>query len=140
MNSRVALALLFAVATWSASATPAVAAAPSPAALKQASARCLARQGLDACDDAIRWTPGDPALLVALADLELRAKHPAEALRHYHRAAELAPDLKGLNAKIAAADAQLHPKRAAIVARPAAKATTSQSRQFSNAAAITESH
>jgi hypothetical protein len=131
--------LIFAIVVWT-PATPVVAAAPTTAALKQGAARCLARQGLDACDDAIRWNPGDPALLVALADLELRAKRPGDALRHYRRAAEMAPAMNGLNAKIAAAEAQLHPKHLATVARPAPKPATSQGRQYSNAAPITESH
>jgi hypothetical protein len=131
--------LIFALAVWTAAA-PALAASPTAAALKQGAARCLARQGLDACDDAIRWNPGDPALLVALADLELRAKRPGDALRHYRRAAEMAPAMNGLNAKIAAAEAQLHPKHVATAARPASKPITAQAHQYSNAAPITESH
>jgi hypothetical protein len=134
-------ALLLAVAL-SAIAAPAIAAGPTAAALKRGAAQCLARRNEDACDDAVRWNPSDPTLLVALADLELRAQHPADALRHYHRAAEIAPSMNGLNAKIAAADAQLHPKHKAVVARPVqspAKPTV-QSRQFSNTESPTESH
>jgi cytochrome c-type biogenesis protein CcmH/NrfG len=138
MTSR---ALLLAVAL-SAVAAPAVAAGPTAAELKRGAAQCLARRSEDACDDAVRWNPSDPALLVALADLELRAQHPADALRHYHRAAEIAPSMNGLNAKIAAADAQLHPKHRAVAARPAQATTkpTAQTRQFSNTESPSESH
>jgi len=133
-------ALFMAVALSGLAAT-AVAAGPSATALKRGAAQCLARRNEDACDDAVRWNPSDPALLVALADLELRAGHPADALRHYRRAAELAPSMSGLNAKIAAADAQLHPKHKAVAARPAQAAKpTAQSRQFSNAEALAQSH
>ena len=120
----------------------AVAANPIAAARKRGTAQCLARRNMDACDDALRWNPSDPALIVALADLELRAKRPADALRHYRRAAEIAPTISGLNAKIAAAEKQLHPKLRSVVARPArapAKAAA-QSRQFSNIEPLTESH
>jgi len=136
-------ALLLAVAL-SAIGPPAVAAGPTPAALKRGAAQCLARRNEDACDDAVRWNPSDPALLVALADLELRAQHPADALRHYRRAAEIAPSMNGLNAKITAADAQLHPKHKAVGARPVQVQPTAKptalSRQFSNTESPTESH
>lgn len=134
-------ALLLAIAL-SAIAAPVVAAGPTAAALKRGAAQCLARRNEDACDDAVRWNPSDPALLVALADLELRAQHPADALRHYRRAAEIAPSMNGLNAKMAAAEAQLHPKHKAVAARPvpATAKPTAQVRQFSNAETPTESH
>ena len=110
-------ALLLAVAL-SAIGPPAVAAGPTPAALKRGAAQCLARRNEDACDDAVRWNPSDPALLVALADLELRAQHPA--------------------------DAQLHPKHKAVGARPVQVQPTAKptalSRQFSNTESPTESH
>jgi hypothetical protein len=134
-------ALLLAVAL-TAFAAPAVAAGPTAAELKRGAAQCLARRNEDACDDAVRWNPSDPALLVALADLELRARHPADALRHYRRAAEIAPNMNGLNAKIAAADAQLHPKHKAVATRPAQATAkpSAPSRQFSNTESLTESH
>ncbi len=125
----------------SALAGTAIAAGPSTTVLKRGAAQCLARRNVDACDDAVRWNPSDPALLIALADLELRAGHPADALRHYRRAAEIAPNMSGLNAKIAAADAQLHPKHKGLAARPvpAAKPPV-QSHQFSNAEPVAQSH
>jgi hypothetical protein len=111
-------------------------------ALKRDSARCLAHGGVEACNDAIRWSPSDPALLVALGDAELHAQRPADALRHYHRAAELAPDRGGLNAKISAAEARLHPPRSSTTARRAPKAApdTPAAIQYSNAAPLSESH
>jgi hypothetical protein len=133
-------AVLLAVAL--SAAAPAVVAGPTAAELKHGAAQCLARRNEDACDDAVRWNPSDPALLVALADLELRAQHPVDALRHYHRAAEIAPNMNGLNAKIAAADAHLHPKHKAVAARPvkAAAKPAAPARQFSNIESLTESH
>ena len=132
---------LFLALALSAVAATAVAAGPSATELKRGAAQCLARRNEDACDDAVRWNPSDPALLIALADLELRAGHPADALRHYHRAAEIAPSTSGLNAKIAAADAQLHPKHKAVAARPVqATKPIVQSHQFSNAEPLAESH
>ena len=132
--------MLMAVAL-SALAGTSAAAGPSATELKRGAAQCLARRNEDACDDAVRWNPSDPALLIALADLELRAGHPADALRHYRRAADIAPSTHGLNAKIAAADAQLHPKHKTVAARPAPVAKPMvQSRQFSNAEPLAQSH
>lgn len=110
--------------------------------LKRDSARCLAHEGMDACNDAIRWNPSDPALLVALGDAELRAQRPADALRHYRRAAELAPNRGGLNAKISAAEARVHPPRSSTTARRAPKpaSDTPPGVQYSNAAPLSESH
>jgi cytochrome c-type biogenesis protein CcmH/NrfG len=115
--------------------------APSPSAtkagaetLKRDTARCRAHSDIDACYNAIRWNPGDPALLVALGDALLHAKRPADALRNYHRAAALAPNTHGLAAKISAAEAMLTPKRApAAAAAPAVK-------HYSNAAPEAQSH
>lgn len=128
--------LLVCIATLSDGAS---AAAPA-AELKRDSARCLAHGGVDACNDAIRWSPSDPALLVALGDTEYRAGRPADALRHYRRAADLAPNTKGLAAKIATTDARLHPKRPPTVRRAAAPAPAATDKQYSNAAPMAESH
>jgi len=116
-------------------------AAAAPA-LKRDAARCLAHEGVDACNDAIRWNPSDPALLVALGDAELQAQRPADALRHYRRAAELAPARGGLSAKITAAEARLHPPRSSATARRALKPApdASAAMQYSNAAPLAESH
>jgi cytochrome c-type biogenesis protein CcmH/NrfG len=58
-------------------------------------------QAVDACDDAIRWNPRDPALLVAMGDAQMRAKRAADAARAYRRAAALAPDIRASNRKSA---------------------------------------
>jgi cytochrome c-type biogenesis protein CcmH/NrfG len=79
--------------------------------IKRDSASCKSNQNLETCDDAVRWDPSDPALLVAFGDALLRAQHPAEALRQYQRAAALAPKMPGVTAKISAAEARLPSKR-----------------------------
>jgi tetratricopeptide (TPR) repeat protein len=122
---------------WATLSYPAMAA--TPPAVKHNSAQCLAHGGMDVCNDAIRWNPSDPALLVALGDAEYRAGRTADALRHYRRAADLAPNTKGLNAKITAADARLHPKRAPPP-RHAAASNAPSEKQYSNAAPLTQSH
>jgi predicted Zn-dependent protease len=104
--------------------------------VKHDSVRCAAIADLDACDDALRWNPGDPALLVASADALLRANRPADAIRHYRRAAALAPNRPGLAAKISAAEKRLAAER--LAARRAA--TVASSRRYSNADPETQSH
>jgi tetratricopeptide (TPR) repeat protein len=81
-------------------------------------ALCRAHRSLDTCSDAVRWSPGDPALIANLADALMRAGRVPEAIRDYRRAAALAPDMRGLDAKIKAAEARLTyrrpPKRVAL--------------------------
>jgi cytochrome c-type biogenesis protein CcmH/NrfG len=129
--------LLVSLAPWSSQAI-----SPAATTLKRDSARCLAHGGVDACNDAIRRNPSDPPLLVALADAELHANRPADALRHYRRAADLAPGMNGLNAKISTAEARLHPKRSSIATRHAPKPApdTALDKQYSNTAPLAESH
>ena len=109
--------------------------APSPEAAaamaKRDSNRCVTQADVDACNDAIRRNPGDPELLVALADALVRAKRPADAIRHYRRAAALAPHMPGLAAKLSDAENQLASERAPIPARRT---------RYSNAAPETQSH
>jgi len=87
--------------------TPPDAAKPGSAAVAHAAAeRCRARHAsVDACDDAIRWNPQDPALLAAMGDAQMRAKRPADAARAYRRAAALEPGTPGIQQKISNADA-----------------------------------
>lgn len=75
-------------------------------------ALCHARRDLDSCSDAVRWSPGDPVLLVALADALVRAQRLEEAIRDYQHAASLDPGMRGLEAKIKAAQAKLNERRA----------------------------
>jgi hypothetical protein len=115
---------------------PAAKVTASAAALKRDTERCRAYSDIDACYNAVRWNPGDPALLVSLGDALLRAKRPADALRNYQRAAGLAPTMHGLAAKISAAEAKLAPKHAPVSAanKPAPV------KHYSNAAPETQSH
>jgi hypothetical protein len=101
------------------------------------SARCQAGN-VDACYDAIRWNPRDPALMVGLGDGLARAGRPADAIRSYRRAAVMSPNFPGLSAKINAAEAKMTVKRSqkptTVVAnnKPPVK--------YSNAAPESESH
>jgi cytochrome c-type biogenesis protein CcmH/NrfG len=104
--------LLLCAPAWLRAAKSPAAVKAAAATLKRDSAGCRVRADLDACYNALRWNPGDPALLVALGDALMQARRPADAIRNYHRAAELAPDTRGLAAKISAAEAKLASRRA----------------------------
>ena len=88
-----AFLLLFAAVSPRAAVPPTAGQAPA-AALKRDTELCSARANIDACYDAIRWSPNDPALLVSLGDALVRAKRPQDAVRSYRRAAALAPGPK----------------------------------------------
>ena len=124
--------LILSAAAWPREAASSSADNAAAATLKRAAARCRAQGDLDACYDAIRWSPGDPALLVALGDALERAQRPADAIRNYRRAAALAPDTRGLAAKISAAEAKL-------TKRPSG-AKGASAKRYSNAAAEAQSH
>jgi hypothetical protein len=127
MSVRLAPLLLLFMAAWSqAAVTPALGKAEADA-LKRDTARCN-KHDVDACYDAIRWSPSDPALLMALGDALLRAQRPADAIRYYRRAGALAPNLRGLSAKISAAEAKF------------AAMSQTASKRYSNAAPETQSH
>lgn len=130
-----ALAFLFlGTASWPRE-TPS-AAKVSPATLKRDSTLCRAHADLDACYDALRWTPGDPSLLVGLGDALMAAERPGDAIRNYRRAASLAPNMAGVAAKINVAEAKLkHPGN-----RPIHAPETASVKRFSNAAPATQSH
>jgi Flp pilus assembly protein TadD len=102
--------------------------ASKAAALKRDTASCTTQANLDACYDAIRWNPSDPALLVATGDALMRAGRPADAIRIYHRAAQLAPTTRGLAAKINAAEAKVKALSASL------------NRRYTNAAPESQSH
>jgi Flp pilus assembly protein TadD len=121
---------LLTTAVWAQTAPPAA------ATLKRDYERCRVYSNLDACDDAIRWSPSDPALLIAQGDALLKARQPADAIRSYRRAAALAPNLGGIDARIGAAQAKLAAARGSH-ARPAPAAPI---KRFSNAAPETQSH
>jgi cytochrome c-type biogenesis protein CcmH/NrfG len=109
--------------------------------IKQDSIRCSRQLAVDACYNAVRWNPDDAGLLVALGDALLRAKRPEDAIRNYRRAAVLAPGMRGITAKINAAEAKSSTARAAVV-RPAERAApkAAPDRRYSNAALEPHSH
>jgi len=92
--------------------------------LKRDAFRCTKLSDLDACADALRMKPDDPALLGAQGDALVRAKRPAEAVGRYRRAATLAPDLPEVAAKLSAAEAQSPPARPGAAGAPGAGGTT----------------
>ncbi len=98
------------------------------ASLKRDYASCSTQSNLEACYDAIRRNPSDPALLMATGDALVRAGRPADAIRTYRRAGQLAPNTHGLAAKISSAEAKL------------AALNASLNRRYSNAAPESQSH
>jgi hypothetical protein len=111
----------------------------SPATLKRDSTLCRTHADVDACYDALRWTPDDPALLVGLGDALVAAQRPADAIRNYRRAAALAPNMGGLSVKINVAEAKL--KHAGHAGKPPNHVPdTASVKHFSNAAPEAQSH
>ena len=117
----------------------ALAAGPVPTANPAASAalnagfeRCRARADLDACYDALRRNPSDPALLSALGDALARVNRPADALRTYRRAAALSPSDRSITAKISALEAKASAKPAPVRA--------ANEKRYSNTAPESQSH
>jgi cytochrome c-type biogenesis protein CcmH/NrfG len=108
---------------------------PNGAVLARDAENCRVHSNLGACYDAVRWNPSDPALLVGLGDALEKARRPAEALRAYRRASALEPGLRGIGAKISAAEERLSPKRAAAFPIHAAS-----SKRASNVDPVTQSH
>jgi tetratricopeptide (TPR) repeat protein len=104
-------------------------------------ALCHARKDLDSCSDAVRWNPGDPALITALADALARAGRVPEALRDYRRAESLDPDMRGLDAKIKATAARLNgrnkPRKVPV---DRATADAASAKRYSNADPEAQSH
>ena len=111
----------------------------SNASLQRDSVRCRGGD-VDACYDAIRWNPRDPALLVGLGDGLARAGRPADAIRNYRRAAVMSPNLPGLSARINAAEAKINVKRAPPKPSGATAANNKPAAKYSNAAPESESH
>jgi cytochrome c-type biogenesis protein CcmH/NrfG len=103
-----------------------------------AAQRCRAHTSVNACDDAIRWNPRDPSLLVAMGDTLMKVRRPADAVRAYQRAASLAPTLPGIAEKIEAAQASA----AKLKARSAGDASNSPAsgKRFSNSDPDTQTH
>jgi len=125
------LLLLF-VAAWPRDAVS----QPAGEALKRDTARCSTQADVEACYNAIRYNPNDPALLIALGDALVRAQRFEDGIRNYRRAAVIAPGMSGTAAKISAAQEKMASRRAAV--RPAGGAGTDK--RFSNAAPEAQSH
>jgi len=104
-------------------------------------ALCHARKDLDSCSDAVRWNPGDPALIAALADALVRAGRVPEALRDYRRAESLEPGLRGLDAKIKATEARLNERnKPRKVPTDRATADAASPKRYTNADPEAQSH
>jgi cytochrome c-type biogenesis protein CcmH/NrfG len=133
--------LILCLPAWSwAEVSPAAAKAAAET-LRRDSAGCSVHADIDACYDALRWNPGDPALLIALGDALMLARRPADAIRNYRRAAEIAPDTRGLAAKISAAEAKLASRRAPRnLSADGSSPDGSAGKQYSNAAPESQSH
>jgi Flp pilus assembly protein TadD len=84
------------------------------AALNAGFERCRARADIDACYDALRRNPSDPALLAALGDALARVNRPADAMRTYRRAAALSPSDRSIAAKIGALEAKASARPAPV--------------------------
>ena len=135
--------LLFLFTAWVTSGQAAPAAEDQFAARERAryAALCHAHRNLDACSDAVRWNPGDPALIVALADALARAGRLPEALRDYRRAEALEPGMRGVDAKIKATEARLSERR--VPKKPAADHASvdpAAGKRYSNADPEAQSH
>ena len=107
-----------------------------PAALKRDTARCSSQADVEACYNAIRRNPNDPALLVALGDALVRAQRLEDAIRNYRRATVIAPGMSGIAAKISAAEEKMATRRAP----PRPTSSAGNDKRFSNAAPDAQSH
>ena len=132
--------VLLSTPAWPQQAASPAAAKRAAAELKRDSALCRANASLEACYDAIRRSPSDPALLVALGDALARANRQPDAIRSYKRAAELAPDTPKLAAKIGAAEAKLASQRAPGKSIQGAAIRQASAKRYSNAAPKRQSH
>ena len=132
--------LVLCLTAWPWAAAPA-AEDPPATAIKRDFESCRVHADIDACYDALRWKPSDPALLVALGDAQLRAQRAADAIRAYKRAEEIAPNTPGLAEKISAIEAKLSSKHGARnAAAHGAAVHADAGRHYSNAAPESQSH
>jgi len=133
MSASVLALLLLSHAAWPREAVS-PAGGEAPAAPKRDTARCA---DVEACYNAIRRNPNDPALLVALGDALVRAQRLQDAVRNYRRAAALSPGVDGLAEKISAAEQKLAAKQAP--GKPLDRGALTAKR-YSNAAPEAQSH
>lgn len=130
------------VVTIQAAAQPAWTADEPSAASQRAhySLLCRTRKDVDSCSDAVRWGPGDPALIVALADALVRAGRLQEALRDYRRAKEIDPNLDGIDVKIDSALAKSTGARAPKPPVDPPSADQTAAKHYSNVDPEAQSH
>jgi cytochrome c-type biogenesis protein CcmH/NrfG len=130
--------VLWCGAAWSQSPASA-GASGSAASARDAADRCHSRHAtVDSCDDAVRYNPRDPSLLIAMGDAQMRAKRPGDAVRAYQRAAALAPGNSGIQQKITKTEAIIAKSKNSAVRGPVTASTSNK--RFSNADPETQSH
>jgi cytochrome c-type biogenesis protein CcmH/NrfG len=127
--------LLLSVTAWPRDAASQPAGDATAAELKRDTARCSTQADVEACYNAIRRNPNDPALLVALGDALVRAQRFEDAIRNYRRSAVIAPGMGGIAAKISAAEEKMASRRA-----PVRQTAAAGDKRFSNAAPESQSH
>jgi cytochrome c-type biogenesis protein CcmH/NrfG len=136
----VSVILLLSLAAWPWAAAPAADDLQATT-IKRDFEACRVHANIDACYDALRWKPADPELLVALGDAQLRAQRAPDAIRAYKRAAEIAPNMPGLAAKISAIEAKSSAKHPAGNGASHGVAVHADSgKRYSNAAPEAQSH
>jgi len=139
LSAHAVLALLLSHAAWPREAVS-PAAGEVPAALKRDTARCSSLADVEACYNAIRRNPNDPALLVGLGDALVRAQRLQDAIRNYRRAAVLAPGMSGLADKISAAEQKLAARQAPAKPLVGGSGSAATAKRYSNAAPEAQSH
>lgn len=107
---------------------------------RAASQRCRAHPSVSACDDALRWNPSDPSLLVARGDALMHEQRPADAVRAYQRAAALAPDTPRIQEKIQSAAASFAKLKTGKEPVRDASSQAASGKRFSNSEPDTETH
>lgn len=117
----------------------AVSAKPFPSGIARTAAQqCRAHASVSACDDALRWNPSDPSLLVAMGDALVRVRRSADAVRAYQRAATLAPNTPGIEGKLQAAQALSAKPKTRTVGDASSSAPSGK--HFSNSDPDTQTH
>jgi predicted Zn-dependent protease len=119
--------------------------ADAEAKLKRDGFRCDSLGDVEACNDAARLKPDDPAVLLSAGDALLRAKRPAEALQRYHAVETLTGGSPALTDKIRSAQAALpagaEPEAAGPAAPRVARAEPKPPpRRYSNLSPDAQSH
>jgi tetratricopeptide (TPR) repeat protein len=107
---------------------------------RTAAQQCRAHARVGVCDDALRWNPSDPSLLVAMGDALMRVRRFPDAIRAYQRAAAIAPHTPGLKDKIETAQTTSAKIKPAGRAAHDASGETESGKRFSNSEPDTQTH